>query len=236
MDAKKLVGPKAGSLKYDLLTAINVAGLHGSPGFQTSMTRLTALVTARYNWRLDELSVGQRDMARLWGVNERTVKREIKRLTDGDILICKRQGVRGRVGAYRLNYAEIYRCSRPTWAMVGPDFEERMSEFLPDVSASVVKVDFGKPSPEAEIGTDDINGFGQWRHVLQHLKKADASLYQNWFKSLTMVEFSNGLLRVNAPSKFVARYIETHFLRQLSTSVGAVMGPVNRIEFTTPPG
>ena len=72
MEQIKRIGPKAGSLKYDLLTALSVAGLHGSPTEQTSLMRLNALITARYNWRLEEVSVGQVELARLWSVNERT--------------------------------------------------------------------------------------------------------------------------------------------------------------------
>jgi len=81
LELRKLTGPQAGSLKYDLLTALSVVGLHGSPTLQCSMLRLSAMVTARYNWRLDEISIGQAELARIWGVNERTVKREMKRLT-----------------------------------------------------------------------------------------------------------------------------------------------------------
>ena len=80
MEQIKRVGPNAGALKYDLLTALSVAGLHGTPTEQTSLMRLTALITARYNWRLEEVSVGQDELARLWAVNLRTVKREMKRL------------------------------------------------------------------------------------------------------------------------------------------------------------
>ncbi len=96
MEPKRLTGPEAGSLKYDILTALTLLGLHGTATEQTSMMRLIALITARYNWRANELTVGQRDIARMWAVNERTVKREMKRLTDAQILVCKRSGVRGR--------------------------------------------------------------------------------------------------------------------------------------------
>ena len=115
VELKKLTGPQAGSLKYDLLTALGVAGLHGSPTVQTSLMRLSAMVTARYNWRLDEISIGQAELARLWAVNERTVKREMKRLTQDGWIICLRPGVRGRVGAYRLNYSRIYENTQPYW-------------------------------------------------------------------------------------------------------------------------
>lgn len=148
LDVKRMSGPKAGSMKYDLLTALSVTGLAGSLTLQASMTRLIALVTARYNWRLDEVSVGQRDLAKMWSVKERTVKREMKRLTDSKVLIQLRAGVRGRVGAYRLNYTEIWKQSEPLWKNVGPDFAERMAEFTPRDKVTVVKVDFSKKITE----------------------------------------------------------------------------------------
>ena len=56
----RLTGKGAGAEKYDLLTALSVAGLSGSPTEQTSMLRLIAVLTARYNWAADELSMGHR--------------------------------------------------------------------------------------------------------------------------------------------------------------------------------
>jgi hypothetical protein len=82
-----------GALKYDLLTALNIMGLHGTPTEQTSLTRLMVLITARYNWRVEEVSIGHIEMARLWAVNDRTVKREMKRLLQMGVLICIRPGV-----------------------------------------------------------------------------------------------------------------------------------------------
>ena len=131
MEPKRLTGPGAGSMKYDVLTALVVSGLHGSPAQQISMTRLCALITARYNWKLDHFCVGQPEMARMWHVTERTVKREIKRWVDDRLLICVRKGVRGRVGAYRLNMLRVFEMSRDVWTAVGTDYAERMAELDP---------------------------------------------------------------------------------------------------------
>jgi len=79
MDSRRVTGAGAGAVKYDILTALTVTGLNGTGGEAVSMARLIAVITARYNWRLDELSMGQREMAMLWGVGDRTVKREVKR-------------------------------------------------------------------------------------------------------------------------------------------------------------
>lgn len=230
MDKKRLTGPQAGSLKYDILTALSVAGLHGSPGFQTTMLRLIALITARYNWRADELTVGQRDMARMWGVNERTVKREIKRLTQAGILVCKRQGVRGRVGAYRLDMSAVRQCSMPHWSDVGPDFAERMQGQVPGIDSRVVKVDFGAAKPMGEapaVRTADRPG--EWRHVCARLRDHDADLFRNWFASLGFEALRDRVITLRAPNKFVARYIETHLMGKLTTALEAELGPIDRV-------
>lgn len=230
MDTKRLTGPQAGSLKYDILTAMSVAGLHGKPGFQTTMLRLIALVTARYNWRADELSVGQRDMARMWGVNERTVKREVKRLTATGILVCKRQGVRGRVGAYRLDLAVLHQHSKPYWPNVGPDFVDRMQAQSVQVESRVVNVDFSRPSVAAQSPeAHDPDRAGAWRRVSATLAQSEPDLFKNWFSVLRLMASETGVVRLRAPNKFVARYVETHLLGKLTAALEDELGPVTRV-------
>ena len=155
MDSKRLTGPQAGVVKYDLLTTLATAGLCGTPGEQTSMLRLIALVTARYNWRADEVTVGQREMARLWSCNERTVKREIKRLTGAGVLRCLRPGVRGRVAAYRLERGALAEMADKVGMLVGQDFLERMNEIKPP-PATVVRVNFADKTEE-DVGLSLIH-------------------------------------------------------------------------------
>lgn len=230
MDARRLTGPLAGGLKYDLLTALSVAGLHGPPIFQVTMMRLIALVTARYNWRMDELSVGQRDMAKMWGVNERTVKREVKRLTEARIIICTRKGVRGRVAAYRLNFEEIYARSLPQWSAVGPDFVERMSQRYQSAETKVVKVDFGSPEiPEAQQPQNETDGPREWRHVMRNLRQNHPQHAENWFSKLEMNRWEAGQLELRAPSKFFARYIKSHLSGILIFAASEELGPVDEL-------
>ncbi|MCV3274040.1 DnaA N-terminal domain-containing protein [Roseobacter sinensis] len=228
MDPQRLTGPDAGVLKYDLLTALSVAGLNGSPTVQTSFMRLMALVTARYNWRADEFCVGQRDMARMWSVNERTVKREIKRLVSAGVLICKRAGVRGRVGAYRLNYGEIARLSEPCWALVGPDFEARMQARYRPVETKVIKLEtYLRDDPPAEVMPR-----GQpWDRVRAELAAGHPDLFQAWFAKLAFSSCERGDLRLKAPSSFVQRYVETHHMPVLLAAAEAEFGPLERVIF-----
>ncbi len=235
MDFKRFTGPQAGSQKYDLLTALALAGLNGSPGFQTSMLRLVAIVTARYNWRNDELTVGQREMARLWSVDERTVKREIKRLTKSEILLQLRPGVRGRVAAYRLNYSEVYRLSAPHWDNVGPDFTARMEVQQPEPEATgekVVRVDFGARAAEPAAAAAATPDSGPWARTLSRLSQSDPGLHRSWFSGLDFDSFEQGLLLLRAPSAFAAQYVLTHHLRPLQGMAAQEFPGLRRIEIT----
>lgn len=234
MTPKRYTGPQAGSQKYDLLTALSVAGLNGSPGFQTSMLRLVALVTARYNWARNELTVGQREMARLWSVDERTVKREIKRLTQAAILLQLRPGVRGRVAAYRLNIAEIFRLSAPVWQRVGPDFAERMEAQAPQPAPqTVTTVDFAGATQEAsEAPASDTAGGqgGAWARTLARLAALEPALHRSWFLSLKPGDCIGGVLTLRAASEFQARYVQTHHQALLLGTARLEYPDLRRIE------
>lgn len=227
MEPKRLTGPGAGSMKYDVLTALTVSGLHGTPAQQISMTRLCALITARYNWKLDHFCVGQPEMARMWHVTERTVKREIKRWVEDRLLICVRKGVRGRVGAYRLNILRVFELSRDIWGAVGPDYAERMQEMDPGQRSSVVKVDFTKPVQEVNVPDDGTS----WYAVSQRLKALYPEKHRNWFAPLRFVSDEGGTYTLAARSGFVVRYLETHFSTVMAEAVVAEVGLGRRIAF-----
>lgn len=224
----KLTGSEAGVLKYDLITALTVAGLNGSATMQTSFMRLIALITARYNWRTDEFSVGQRDIARMWSVNERTVKREMKRLTQTGVLLCKRTGVRGRVGAYSLNYRRIAELSEPSWHLVGSDYDARMRERYASSQAKVVSL---RPTPLSRSSDTAIPETGTWNAVMAHLMNEQPDLFKAWFSRLVFKSYSERVLQVQVPSVFIQRYLETHHLPLLINAVEAKLGPLDRLEF-----
>src|SRR5690554_6309962 len=116
MASVKPVGRSAAVRKYDLLTAMGVYALSQDKAVQRRILRLMTLVTARYNWQRDELAVGQREMARMWFVDERTVKREMAQLKAMGWLVVRRQGARGRVTEYSLDISQIEAVTRPVWA------------------------------------------------------------------------------------------------------------------------
>lgn len=225
MPTRSIAGPGAGVYKYDLLTALSVGALHGSVVQQTSALRLIAMITARYNWQRDEVSIGQCELARLWGVNERTVKREMKRLTDAGILICLRPGVRGRVGAYRVSYEGVERLSRPVWAAVGADFERRF-EGHGATAPKVVRVDFGARSPSAP---PDETPPDSWGAVQARLRAEFPDAWGNWFRQLGCNGVEAGAVQLTAPSGFVCRYVETHLRPPLLVAIRAEFGPAAEV-------
>lgn len=230
MGANRLTGPGAGSEKYDLLTAMAVAGLSGGPQQQSTMLRLIALVTARYNWAADELSVGQREMAAMWSVDERTVKREIKRLTSAEILIQKRAGVRGRVAVYRLNLSQLYKLSEPVWRRVGPDFADRMDLRLPKPEPqTVVRVDFQNRQPARIPDQPD-----PWHRILHRLEQDNPTAAAAWFSKLQVRAQSETLLSLQAPTKFIAQYIQTHLLPSLTAAAQTELGPRAELHLSAP--
>lgn len=218
MRPTRLTGPGAGAEKYDLLTALSVAGLSGTPTEQTSMLRLIALVTARYNWAQDELSMGHREMGQLWSVDERTAKRETKRLIDAGFLILKRKGARGRVSSYRLCIDRIYALSEPVWPQVGPDFKSRMAgRAEPE---KVVKIDFTRtPGPDP-----------RWETVLATLSAASPARVAAWYAKLRPLSWSEGLLTVETTSAYALQYIQTHLMAELMAALAAAYPGLRRCQ------
>lgn len=217
----RLTGPGVGVEKYDILTALATEGLASGGIRQISMLRLIALVTARYNWSADEVTIGQREMSQLWSVDERTAKRETKRLIEAKLLEIIRPGVRGRVASYRLCRDEIYQQTSTTWCKVGPDYDARMNtrkngETLPDTK--VVKVNFGNKMVELTSTTT-------WDKALQGIAVDQPGIYTAWFSTLNASEpDSEDILHIIAPSRFVADYVTTRFLALLENAMSKVCG------------
>ncbi|MEM1074632.1 MAG: hypothetical protein AAF665_09350 [Pseudomonadota bacterium] len=222
----RLTGSGSGVVKYDIITALSVMALHSSATLQTTVMRLIAVVTARYNWRTDQLTVPQPDLARMWHVSERTVKRELKRMVGFGLLMCIRPGVRGRVAAYRLNYAELYRNTRQSWSAVGEDFESRMQDLSTPEQAKVVRVDFtAKATPLPVSEKNDL-----WTAALQELAETDPAHLHNWYMKLALESERDTDVVLRAPSAFVAQFVQTHLASRLVTALERQKGCPVRVE------
>ncbi len=70
-----LRGPRASVVKYDIVAAINGAGLAKAILSKDLAQRLTLLIVSRYNWLTNEISAGHMQLSALWSVDLRRVKR-----------------------------------------------------------------------------------------------------------------------------------------------------------------
>lgn len=207
MLSMKPVGRGASARKYDLLTAMGAFALSQGKHDQRRVLRLMTLITARYNWARDELAVGQREIARLWSVDERTVKREMAVLRAKSWLNVRRQGARGRVTQYSLCIDQILADTQAQWPNVGSDFDLRMSDKpAPDVVAMPVR---------GTVAPPDISQGTEWALAQAVLHGEDAGTYASWLAALARVERAGGRLTLRAPSRFHAAYVQTHLERRI---------------------
>ncbi|TPE51044.1 DnaA N-terminal domain-containing protein [Amaricoccus solimangrovi] len=216
MRARTLAGPEAASLKYDLLTALGCHALGGAAGTQRMTLRFITLVTARYDWRRGILHVGQREIARLWAVDERTVKREMARFRDLGWITLETPARRGRVASYALDLERIRAATREAWPRVGSDFDARMRA-LADPGGGANVVPFPRadaPAPEEEAGTA-----APWAAARRLLRDEDPALFANWFEPLRAGGESAGALVLVAPNSFHASHVRTHYADRLGRAL-----------------
>uniref|UniRef100_UPI00262E0A42 hypothetical protein n=1 Tax=uncultured Sulfitobacter sp. TaxID=191468 RepID=UPI00262E0A42 len=194
MQTATIIGRGSAARKYDILTALGAFALSSHKHQQRLVLRLMTLITARYNWGRNEIAVGQREIARLWSVDERTVKREMAKLRAMGWLVVQRQGARGRVTQYGLDMDLILQTTQPCWNNVGPDFDLRMNG-VPETSDVVpLPVKGFVPAPELSNGTE-------WTLAQGILHREDQGLYGSWLRALERVNRVGGRLTLRAPSR-----------------------------------
>lgn len=216
MQLPRPVGREAASRKYDILSALMAFALAQDKHVQRLVLRIMALITSRYNWQRDELSVGQAEIARLWSVDERTVKREMARLRAQGWLVQKRQGARGRVSVYGLDLERMLEDTRPAWPRIGPDFVARLggqAETEPAASNVVPLRAVAAPQPVADGST--------WAEAQARLLAQDAASYGAWFHPLTEAGLEDGRITLAAPTRFHASYVMTHLQPRLLAALRA---------------
>lgn len=228
MQVAKPVGRNASAQKYDILSALGVSALSGDKHRQRLIMRLMVLITTRYNWQNNELSIGRAEIARLWSVDERTVKREMAKLRSAGWMEVKRAGAKGRVTVYALNLASLLGDTRPIWETIGPDFVARMQErqggageVTPESDPKVIPF-----QPRSAHGPAE----GAWGQVLARLRQEAPALTNAWFGQLSEMSREGGRVTLVAPSRFVADYVSTHFLPQLLTTYAGVDPGVRRVD------
>lgn len=208
MQLPRPVGREAASRKYDILSALMAFALSKDKHVQRQILRVMALITTRYNWQRDELTMGQGEIARLWSVDDRTVKREMARLRAQGWLVLRRQGVRGRVSVYGMDLNRMLEDTRPAWPLIGEDFIARLEPAEPaGQGASNVVPLRAVPAP-AETGS-------LWADAQACLHAEDAATYGAWFHALTDAGSEDNALTLAAPTRFHATYVTTNLKERL---------------------
>jgi hypothetical protein len=208
MRAIRPVGREAGAKKYDILSALMAHGLAGDSNLQRITLRLLSLITTRYNWQRNELVIGQREIARLWCVDERTVKREMAKLRLSGWIIVKRQGSRGRVSVLGLDIQRIMLDSQSSWPNIGDDYVARMSNSEDNYAIKTTNVVIF-PSDNSNITNNT------WKGICAFLHEEDSTIFNSWFAQLNISHEEDNILYLTAPSRFHANYIRTHLLTRL---------------------
>ncbi|MGR3321318.1 MAG: DnaA N-terminal domain-containing protein [Pseudooceanicola sp.] len=210
-----MTGPGASALKYDILTALLVTAARGEPDSARLAMRLSLLITARFNWQRESFAVGQREIARMWGVTERTAKRDMAAMRARGWIAVTVPAARGRVAQYRIELSRILRDTMPHWDAVGPDFTARMTGAGQGAETSAAS-NVVPLTPRAAPPVADGSAWGQ---AAERLCAQDPSVYHAWFAGLVPGGTENGVLSLMAPSRFVADYVRTHHYTRLLTAV-----------------
>lgn len=210
--ASEQATPRPNVLRYDLVTALLALGQHDRGSIGRLALRLALLITARFNWRSGSLAVGQREIARLWGVTERTAKREMAAMRDLGWITVRRAAARGRVTEHGLDLDRLAEATRSVWGVVGPDFEARMGagqgvlvDAPPERGGAMIV-----PFPRAEVDVELADGCTLWPRAQALLRERDPGLYSAWFARLCLTRQEGARVTLTAPSAFVAGYVETH--------------------------
>jgi hypothetical protein len=225
MQTARAVGRNAAAQKYDIITALGTFALSRDKHEQRLVLRLITLITARYNWTRNELCVGQREIARLWSVDERTVKREMAKLRAMGWLVVHQQGARGRVTEYGFDVARVLETTKTAWPKVGPDFDLRMhgGPATSDIVPLPVK---------GRVQAPDLTDATEWALARGVLHSEDQGLYGSWFQALKRVERAGGRLTLCAPSRFHAAYVQTHLVGRILAAAQAVDQDITEIAIT----
>ncbi len=219
MQLAKPVGRNAAALKYDILSALTIYALSGDKHRQRSVLRVISLITTRYNWRNNELSIGREEISRLWSVNERTVKREMARFRALGWVTVKRPAARGRVAVYEIDLKQIMIDTQEVWPIIGSDFQARMSE---DSEPVTNVVPFAAKSSGPEINTPEAKPEDVWSQVQSILHGRDPELWASWFQHLSESERAGGRVILVAPSRFMADYIAQKWTARLLAAYSRV--------------
>jgi len=84
----------------------------------------------------------------------------------------------------------------------------------------------------ARAGNDQLNGMTAWEAVRQALRQSCGQrAFDGWLKQLTLVDVEShtGIVRLAAPSAFLANWVQAHFAEQISIAWRAMLPGVSNV-------
>ena len=240
-----LRGPRASVVKYDIVAAINCAGLAKASLSKDLAQRLTLLIVSRYNWLTNEVSAGHMQLSALWSIDLRRVKRILADLRALGILAVKRAGRKGIVTVYSLDLAKIAAITRPCWHVLGADIAGRLDMAFPDECAALGVDGDTAPgvdraadgeSASAEVVPADV-GPEQRADPIRRAIACDVAspAFDRWIRPLVHERRDDCLVFV-AASSFVASYVERQFGHKIERAVRHLFPEIRRVTFKAAPG
>ena len=223
MRGRMVGGPGAASFKYDVLTTLGVYACRADRHTQRLTLRLIVLITARYDWQRDAISTGQREIASLWAVDERTVKRDVSKLRARGWLVLRHPAARGRVACHSLGIDTILADTRESWSAVGPDFVARLTGPVPEDHA-------GNVIPFAPL----VAGTGHWAEICRRSHAMDPAAHAAWIAPLVCEAATPERLILRAPSRFHTTFVRTHYADTLCAHARAIVGGSIKLEIVEP--
>ncbi len=230
MLASKPVGRDAATKKYDILSALMTYALAREKRTQKLILRLMSLITTRYNWQRDELSMGQKEIAKLWSVDERTVKRELAKLKSKGWIEVKRAGARGRVTLYSINLKNVLKETQEDWVKMGPDFVGRLTEITTPTAQNVQETNI-VPFAAAHQKRPQEDG-SVWASAAALMFDQDTTVFTAWLQQLQEAGRDDGCLLLVAPTRFHATYVETHLSDPIIRAVTQIDPSIRAIKIS----
>ncbi len=216
VQVRKPAGQHAGAVKYDILSALLVLAAQGGSLESRLALRLSLLITTRYNWRSGTFCVGQREIARMWGVTERTAKREMSAMRTLGWLTVSRPAARGRVAEHRIDLPQVLIATKSFWDDIGPDFVARMT------APTTAPIDVPQSNVvQLRPAAAPVRDGSLWSAVAEQLLQDHPATYTAWFAQLVQIDLQDGILVLGARSGFVADYVQQHLVHRLTAAAVA---------------
>jgi hypothetical protein len=216
--ATRLTGTGAGAKKYDVLSALALAGLDNSALPSQRALRFIALITIRYNWAADVLSVGHAELERLWSVSKRTVIREMDALRGLGLLVVLRPGRKGKVTTYRLDIAAVRKLAAADLSNETTGIDARLSKARNKNDSN----NFTDCSVDDDIKSNDRcdrdSKDGIWETIIDRLPSTVSIAQRTRWLIPERVKQVGTTLEVELGSAFRAEYVARTYGDQLQTA------------------